>query len=153
MLCVVLLHAMPLHVCRNQHLPKAIAALQEIRITLAVGGWRHTMAADDTGQLYGWGWNRVGSASARLCLLVCVRIPGQVKIGQDPIASPHTRSMSAAVLWAYHCMARQQALPGCPSGRRQCARKVQLHQHISGNRSSATLLADPGSCFSLGSWA
>lgn len=40
-------------------LPKAIEALREVRITLISGGWRHTMAADDTGQLHGWGWNRV----------------------------------------------------------------------------------------------
>ena len=44
---------------RDQVLPKAIEALREVHITLISGGWRHTMAADDTGQLHGWGWNRV----------------------------------------------------------------------------------------------
>ena len=42
-------------------LPKVVEALREVRITLISGGWRHTMAADDTGQLYGWGWNRVST--------------------------------------------------------------------------------------------
>lgn len=23
------------------------------------GGWRHTMALDNEGQIYGWGWNKV----------------------------------------------------------------------------------------------
>ena len=40
-------------------LPQAVEALRERNITLISGGWRHTMAADDTGQLLGWGWNRV----------------------------------------------------------------------------------------------
>ena len=40
-------------------MPQVIEALRERHITLISGGWRHTMAADDTGQLLGWGWNRV----------------------------------------------------------------------------------------------
>jgi alpha-tubulin suppressor-like RCC1 family protein len=23
------------------------------------GGWRHTVALDEDGQMYGWGWNKV----------------------------------------------------------------------------------------------
>jgi alpha-tubulin suppressor-like RCC1 family protein len=25
------------------------------------GGWRHSMALTSTGQLFGWGWNKVGT--------------------------------------------------------------------------------------------
>jgi alpha-tubulin suppressor-like RCC1 family protein len=29
------------------------------------GGWRHTVALDEDGQMYGWGWNKVISNQSR----------------------------------------------------------------------------------------
>ena len=46
--------------CRDQVVPKAIEALRGVHIHQIAGGWRHTVAASKAGQLYGWGWNRVG---------------------------------------------------------------------------------------------
>ena len=34
-------------------------ALKERRVVAISGGWRHTAAADDAGNLYTWGWNKV----------------------------------------------------------------------------------------------
>ena len=45
--------------CSDQLIPKAVEALKDSRIVLISGGWRHTAAADDTGKLYAWGWNKV----------------------------------------------------------------------------------------------
>lgn len=39
-----------------------MTALQGRRIRRIAGGWRHTLAADDEGRLWAWGWNKV-----RLC--------------------------------------------------------------------------------------
>ena len=36
-----------------------MVALEGTRIGLVSGGWRHTIAADKTGKLYAWGWNKV----------------------------------------------------------------------------------------------
>ncbi|KAK9788155.1 hypothetical protein WJX73_000527 [Symbiochloris irregularis] len=44
----------------DQTLPKPVMDLDGVRITLVSGGWRHTVAADDTGCLYAWGWNKFG---------------------------------------------------------------------------------------------
>ncbi len=53
--------------CSDQLIPKAVEALKDNRIVLISGGWRHTAAADDTGKLYAWGWNKV-------CLLTEVAV-------------------------------------------------------------------------------
>jgi alpha-tubulin suppressor-like RCC1 family protein len=29
-------------------------------VSLVAGGWRHTLAADDSGSLWAWGWNLFG---------------------------------------------------------------------------------------------
>ncbi len=39
---------------------KEVAALSGKTIALVAGGWRHTIAADSTGSLYAWGWNKFG---------------------------------------------------------------------------------------------
>jgi alpha-tubulin suppressor-like RCC1 family protein len=34
-------------------------------MTIIAGGWRHTVAADADGNLYGWGWNKVSCSFGR----------------------------------------------------------------------------------------
>ena len=46
---------------RDQLAAKAVAALQGKRVVLVSGGWRHTVAADETGQTFSWGWNKARS--------------------------------------------------------------------------------------------
>jgi alpha-tubulin suppressor-like RCC1 family protein len=48
-----------INVCSDQLVPKAVEALRGKQIVLISGGWRHTAAADDSGKLYAWGWNKV----------------------------------------------------------------------------------------------
>ena len=36
-------------------------ALKDRRMVAISGGWRHTAAADDAGNLYTWGWNKARS--------------------------------------------------------------------------------------------
>jgi len=36
-----------------------VEALQGVNVVLLSGGWRHAVAADDKGNMYGWGWNKV----------------------------------------------------------------------------------------------
>lgn len=50
--------------CSDQLSPKAVEALKDRRIVAIAGGWRHTAAADDAGNLYTWGWNKVGMSGA-----------------------------------------------------------------------------------------
>lgn len=53
--------------CSDQLSPKAVEALKDRRVIAIAGGWRHTAAADDAGNLYTWGWNKVRGLE-RLCL-------------------------------------------------------------------------------------
>lgn len=39
-------------------LPKKVEALK--KVALVAGGWRHTLAANEDGKLYAWGWNKFG---------------------------------------------------------------------------------------------
>lgn len=40
--------------------PKLVESLLSKLIIRVAGGWRHTMAADQEGRLYAWGWNKFG---------------------------------------------------------------------------------------------
>lgn len=44
----------------DQLQPMQVAALADRRVTLAAGGWRHTVAVDEGGRLFSWGWNKFG---------------------------------------------------------------------------------------------
>lgn len=44
----------------DQPLPKLVEALAGTRMAIVAGGWRHTLAADEQGRLWAWGWNRFG---------------------------------------------------------------------------------------------
>lgn len=39
--------------------PAQLTALAGRRVVVMAGGWRHTMAVDDAGRLFSWGWNKV----------------------------------------------------------------------------------------------
>ncbi|CAK9867327.1 unnamed protein product [Sphagnum jensenii] len=41
-------------------IPHQVEALEKTKVQSISGGWRHTMALDSEGQLYGWGWNKFG---------------------------------------------------------------------------------------------
>ena len=58
--------------CRDQAAPKAVEALKDVNVTLISGGWRHTVAADDAGNLYAWGWNKVLCLGLRGSAILCV---------------------------------------------------------------------------------
>jgi alpha-tubulin suppressor-like RCC1 family protein len=45
--------------CRDSLIPKAVEFLKDRVMTMIAGGWRHTIAGDSEGKLYGWGWNKV----------------------------------------------------------------------------------------------
>ncbi|KAL3696817.1 hypothetical protein R1sor_010893 [Riccia sorocarpa] len=40
--------------------PHQVGGLKDKPIIQISGGWRHTVALDDAGRLYGWGWNKFG---------------------------------------------------------------------------------------------
>lgn len=44
----------------DQLVPKQVDALAHVRVAHVAGGWRHTVAADEQGRLYAWGWNKFG---------------------------------------------------------------------------------------------
>eukprot|EP00246_Nothoceros_aenigmaticus_P002684 TRINITY_DN13533_c0_g1_i1.p1 TRINITY_DN13533_c0_g1~~TRINITY_DN13533_c0_g1_i1.p1 ORF type:complete len:452 (-),score=54.98 TRINITY_DN13533_c0_g1_i1:408-1763(-) len=49
------------HGDHEDHLvPHQVAALKDKTIVQVSGGWRHTVALDSEGRLYGWGWNKFG---------------------------------------------------------------------------------------------
>lgn len=49
---------------RDQLAAKAVEALRSRRVALVSGGWRHTVAADEAGNTFSWGWNKVRAATA-----------------------------------------------------------------------------------------
>ena len=48
---------------RDLAVPKRVEALQGVNVVLLSGGWRHAVAADDQGRMYGWGWNKACTSS------------------------------------------------------------------------------------------
>eukprot|EP00873_Tetraselmis_striata_P039718 jgi/Tetstr1/459982/TSEL_005306.t1 len=40
--------------------PAQVTLLQDKKISVISGGWRHSMAADSDGKLYAWGWGKFG---------------------------------------------------------------------------------------------
>eukprot|EP00884_Botryococcus_braunii_P013111 jgi/Botrbrau1/21800/Bobra.0190s0025.2 len=45
---------------KDSLIPKAVESLKDKAMTMIAGGWRHTIAGDADGKLYGWGWNKFG---------------------------------------------------------------------------------------------
>ena len=52
-------------------------ALKDRRMVAISGGWRHTAAADDAGNLYTWGWNKA-SCSLPLVATAALALTGVV---------------------------------------------------------------------------
>lgn len=50
--------------CRDLAVPKRVEGLQGVNVVLLSGGWRHAVAADDQGRMFGWGWNKVSHSSS-----------------------------------------------------------------------------------------
>lgn len=44
---------------RDISIPKRVEGLEGVNVVLLSGGWRHAVAADDQGRMWGWGWNKV----------------------------------------------------------------------------------------------
>lgn len=61
--------------CRDLAAPKQVQGLKSRRITLISGGWRHTVAADDAGNLHAWGWNKVIAPCASLSKQLSLILP------------------------------------------------------------------------------
>lgn len=40
--------------------PQEVPALKGSRVKLVAGGWRHMLAADESGTLWAWGWGKFG---------------------------------------------------------------------------------------------
>ena len=45
--------------CRDLAIPKRVEGLQGVNVVLLSGGWRHAVAADDQGRMFGWVRNKV----------------------------------------------------------------------------------------------
>ena len=52
--------------CRDLAIPKRVEGLQGVNVVLLSGGWRHAVAADDQGRMFGWGWNKVSHSSVTI---------------------------------------------------------------------------------------
>ena len=48
--------------CRDEIVPRLVDTLSKRRVKRIAGGWRHTIAGDDKGQLWSFGWNKVSSS-------------------------------------------------------------------------------------------
>ena len=44
----------------DRHTPVLVKGLENIRISHIACGWRHTLAIDESGSLYSWGWSKYG---------------------------------------------------------------------------------------------
>ncbi len=65
-----------------------VAALAAVRIKQVAGGWRHSMAVDDGGNVYTWGWGKVRRAGgAVLVRQVLGRVGGYIRNPTTP--TPH----------------------------------------------------------------
>lgn len=58
--------------------PKQVESLKGRRMTLLAGGWRHSLACDETGTLFSWGWNKFGQLG--LGHNQDVNLPNEVKL-------------------------------------------------------------------------
>lgn len=44
----------------DRHMPTAVRGLDGVKVLLVACGWRHTLAADEEGRLFSWGWSKYG---------------------------------------------------------------------------------------------
>lgn len=70
------------HLLMEDHLYAAkVVALEELKVKLVSGGWRHTVAVTPSGRLFAWGWNKFGQLG--LGMHHDVNIPTQVVATAD----------------------------------------------------------------------
>eukprot|EP00252_Welwitschia_mirabilis_P003499 TRINITY_DN13557_c0_g1_i1.p1 TRINITY_DN13557_c0_g1~~TRINITY_DN13557_c0_g1_i1.p1 ORF type:complete len:436 (+),score=82.89 TRINITY_DN13557_c0_g1_i1:975-2282(+) len=78
--------------------PHRVEALQDTRIIQISGGWRHTMALDAEGNLYGWGWNKFGQLGVGDNIDHCsperVKIPDNEKVVQVSCGWRHSAAIT-----------------------------------------------------------
>ncbi|KAH7278303.1 hypothetical protein KP509_38G035100 [Ceratopteris richardii] len=87
------------HGDHEDHLvPHHVAYLKSHRIVQVSGGWRHTMALDDQGNLHGWGWNKFGQVGVGNNLdqnsPQLVKFPNDEKISYVSCGWRHTVAIS-----------------------------------------------------------
>ncbi|KAI5083717.1 hypothetical protein GOP47_0003460 [Adiantum capillus-veneris] len=87
------------HGDNKDHLvPHQVAFLKANRIVQISGGWRHTMALDEQGKLYGWGWNKFGQVGVGNNLdhnsPQLVKIPAEEQISLVSCGWRHTVAIS-----------------------------------------------------------
>eukprot|EP01018_Ginkgo_biloba_P019306 Gb_14008 [translate_table: standard] len=83
------------HGDNEDHLvPHRVEGLRDARIIQISGGWRHTMALDVEGRLYGWGWNKFGQVGVGdnndHCCPQGVKLPAEQKVVQVSCGWRHT---------------------------------------------------------------
>ncbi|XP_057858700.2 ultraviolet-B receptor UVR8 isoform X2 [Cryptomeria japonica] len=74
--------------------PCRVEGLRNYHIAQISGGWRHTMALDKEGQIYGWGWNKFGQVGVGdnidHCSPLPVTLPVEQKVVQVSCGWRHT---------------------------------------------------------------
>ena len=82
---------------RDEATPRLVEAITSHRIVKIAGGWRHTLASDDSGRFWAWGWNKVprvpdpvlfssesgGSVDAAACAGF-TKVAREISDGADP---------------------------------------------------------------------
>ncbi|KAG9131684.1 hypothetical protein Leryth_009413 [Lithospermum erythrorhizon] len=78
--------------------PHRLDAFQDQLICQISGGWRHTMALRNDGNLYGWGWNKFGQVgvgdNVDHCSPEQVRFPEDQKVVQISCGWRHTLALT-----------------------------------------------------------
>ncbi|GAX82196.1 hypothetical protein CEUSTIGMA_g9624.t1 [Chlamydomonas eustigma] len=119
----------------SARLPLLLRVLKDLNVLKIAAGYRHSLALSLTGEVYGWGDNKVGQLGVALQsfedsspsapLQNCFAIPVLVQ-GLPPCALISASEISAAVsvsgrlyIWGYDIYLNPQSLPTNPSFRRQ----------------------------------
>ena len=61
---------------RDLAVPTRVEGLKGVNVIILSGGWRHAVAADDHGRMFGWGWNKVSIACLPTCSVAHYQVGG-----------------------------------------------------------------------------
>lgn len=79
-------------------MPKKVEKLQDHKIAHIAGGWRHSLACDDSGTLFSWGWNKFGQLglghNSDTCEPSEVKLPDEEKVETVASGWRHTLVVS-----------------------------------------------------------
>lgn len=79
-------------------IPRKLEMLQIRRTAMMAGGWRHSLAADEEGNLFSWGWNKFGQLglghNVDTCKPVEVKMPHGDKLKEFSSGWRHTLAVS-----------------------------------------------------------